>query len=137
MSAWIMVGFVLAVIFVFFALTFYLYYYSQNFDCQNQINPWCWTDWQCKTGTFPAQDLYGCYPGVVRDANYCSTAPTGPNGEPPRGCQCMPVNGEFPSACQFGWNPASGNGLQCYASALHAISDNNNPDLIKQCGTGS
>lgn len=133
-----MISYVLAVIFVVLALTFYLYYYSQNFDCQNQINPWCWTDWQCKIGTLPAQDLYGCYPGVKRDADYCTnSANFGADGSPPRGCQCMPVNGVFPSACQFNWNPADGNGLQCYAQALNSITDNNPVNLITRCGTGA
>jgi hypothetical protein len=105
MEIWILIAYLLAVIFVLFSLTFYLYYYSQSLDCQADPNFWCWNDWTCASvqpGTGrtdkPAQDIYGCKPNVVRDENYC----TNYTGSPPPGCQCMPnADGTFPDACKY------------------------------------
>jgi hypothetical protein len=111
MEIWIFIGYLIASIFLLVSITFYLYYYSQNFDCQADPNPWCWNDWTCADGSKPAQALYGCIPGQTRNENYCTPCVNGGpdgcyTGDPPRGCQCMPdpTTGIFPTACKFSWN---------------------------------
>lgn len=131
MEIWILVGYILAVIFVLYSLTFYLYYYSQNYDCQADANFWCWNDWTCAStqlsGTNkPAQDLYGCAPnGRPRDENYC----TGYSGSPPPGCRCMPLDdGTFPPECQYTFTSQN---LGSCSTVLAGTSDQNWPNLNK------
>lgn len=121
MDVWIWVAYVIVVIYLLYALTFYLYYYSQNYDCRTNGNFWCWSDWTCADGSKPAQNLYGCFPNVTRGLDYC----TNYVGTPPPGCQCMPINGEFPTGCTYEWNDNLGH---C-SDLLRATGNNNWPNL--------
>lgn len=134
---WKLVALVVAVIFFVFAMTFYLYWFSKNYDCQFNPNPWCWDDWRCNlpTGvTFPAQSLYGCGTDAngqplygPRDENYCNNA-SFPNAP---GCQCVPdANGNVSANCKFGWSEATvGN---C-AKQLANYKDGSSPSLVNNC----
>lgn len=140
MEIWILIGYVIAVIFVLYALTFYLYYYNQNFDCQVEPNFWCWTDWTCLTeqhtrqnGTtkYPAQELYGCTPELIpfRDANYCNN--DGATINP--GCECVPdTQGNFPPTCtQFGF---TGTGLgTCLPPISNILDTDTTLPSVRQC----
>lgn len=146
MVAWIMISYVVVTIFVLFALTFYLYWFSRNHDCQNNPNPWCWYDWTCLTAaddtsprTYPAQTLYGCgkdangvdYP--TRNLDYCDPTKNGYSGVPP-GCRCMPDADGFVDLtgdCAFstGWNALDAGGSGQCAQKLANGKDGQPADL--------
>jgi len=139
MVAWIMIGYVVATVFLLFAATFYLYWYSKHYDCDFNPNPWCWYDWMCLTAPddsstrlFPAQTLYGCgndangKPYPKRDASYCND----PNYPFPPGCTCMPaagsdtINTQDPNQCVYGWDSDI---LGNCSAQLQSYGDNNPP----------
>lgn len=84
-------------------LTILLHYYIRFDKCFTNPNYWCRTDYTCGTGdtkTFPAQDIYGCKPGVVRDSNYCKNNPNA------NGCLCVPdpqTPHKLPDTCTCDW----------------------------------
>ena len=130
MEIWILIGYVVAVIFLLYSLTFYLYYYSRNYDCQIDPNFWCWNDWTCASNQItgsnkPAQDIYGCKPGVTRDENYCNNY----TGTPPPGCRCIPLDdGTFPIECKYAFTPTN---LGSCSTQLAGTTDTNWPDVGK------
>lgn len=138
MTSWHIVALILAILFLLGTLTFYLYWFSRNFDCQFNPNPWCWSDWQCggagaSTVTYPAQTLYGCgkdAQGVAyppRDSKYC-TQTTYPN---PPGCECVPdANGAVNlSTCFPAWSTDT---MQGCATALANYRDGADPTKAAQ-----
>lgn len=98
--------FIVVSVLLLLALTFCLYYYFQWHSCQNYPNYWCWTDWQCFNESqpdkqFPAQHVYSCQPGVVRDRNFCNK----PENANALGCRCnlARTGGTVPPECGCQW----------------------------------
>lgn len=139
MQVWLLVVMVIAIVFLLFAITFYLYWFSRNYNCDFNPNPWCWYDWRCIDAsgntTFPAQTLYGCgdngpgktYP--TRDANYCNANP------PPPGCRCMPdKDGNISPNCAFGWaSPNQTSPLGPCADKLQSYGDGDDGTFLRGC----
>jgi hypothetical protein len=73
MSIFLTVLFIIAVIILMAAVTYFLYYYNLRITCDQDPNYWCFNDWQCARESdpkkqFPAKTLY-CNTG---DFNFCS-----------------------------------------------------------------
>ena len=101
----IVISFVIALIFLGVALTWWLYYYHLLSACAVNPNIWCWTDWTCpgdNIGDYscPSQSLYGCHPGVTRDEDFCLE---GGAGVGTAICNCKNSD-DVNSTCSCDWN---------------------------------
>lgn len=115
MSLFLTTAFIVAVIILMLAVTYFLYYYNLRITCDNEPNYWCFSDWQCGSKSnpepdpnkqFPAKYLY-CNTG---DFDFCSK----PENATLPACICNlkgSKDGCLPEACTCQWGSSGSSPL--------------------------
>lgn len=108
MALWIVASFIVFAVITMIVLTLYLQVYRDAFQCDTNLNFFCYTDWLCQAGTTNAANVV-----VPSDKMHChlkalysalTAAETGPGGAcegfNDRGSPCEAVEGT--RACEGG-----------------------------------
>ena len=102
------VVFIIAVVLLVIAITYFLYSFKQYSDCNNEPNYWCFNDWTCNTPSpddkdiHPAKYLY-CNPGSTpTNFGYCLD-PANAN-QPACMCNIARTQTCIPKECTCQWN---------------------------------